>query len=149
MTQKTRNLTASVVLMAVSLYWYRTADSYRPLSRFYPQVVAGIVFVLAAILGVLTLIGHGPVIVIAKGDASTRHVRAGLLMGALVLWTALVPVLGLLPASLAGVTIMGLISFKGHEGTLRAVLVAVVSVLVFYFLFERLLYVPFPRGIFQ
>ncbi|TVR69961.1 MAG: tripartite tricarboxylate transporter TctB family protein [Spirochaetaceae bacterium] len=149
MTQRARNLTSSVVLMAVTLYWYRTADAYRPLSRFYPQVVAGIVFVLAAVLGILTLIGHGPVIVIAEGDATNRHVRAGTLMAALVLWTVLVPILGLLPASILGVTVMGLISFRGHEGTLRAILVAVVSVIVFYFLFERLLYVPFPMGVFQ
>jgi hypothetical protein len=148
-TQRARNLTASIVLMAATVYWYRTAEAYRPLSRLYPQVVAGIVFVLAAILGILTLIGHGPVIVIADGDAGERHVRAGTLTVALVLWTALVPLVGLLAASLIGVTIMGLITFRGHTGTIRAILIAVASVIVFYFLFELVLYVPFPTGMFR
>ena len=149
MTQRARNLTASLVLMAATVYWYRTAEAYRPLSRLYPQVVAGIVFVLAAVLGILSLIGHGPVIVIADGDAAQRHVRAGTLMVALVLWTALVPLIGLLAASLVGVTVMGLITFRGHTGTVRAILVAAVSVVVFYFLFELVLYVPFPTGMFR
>ena len=147
MTQRARNLTASIVLMLLTVYWYRTAAAYRPLSRFYPQVVAGIVFTLAALLGILTVIGHGPVIVISRGDAAQRHVRAGTLMAALILWTALIPVIGLLAASLVGVTIMGFISFRGHEGTVRAIIVAVLSVAAFYFLFEIVLYVPFPRGL--
>lgn len=135
--------------MIVTVYWHRTAAAYRPLSRLYPQVVAAIVFVLAAVLGILTVIGHGPVIVIAKGDSGERHVRAGTLMAAIVLWTVLVPIIGLLPASLIGVTIMGLITFRGHQGTLRAILVAIASVIIFYFLFEVVLYVPFPTGIFR
>lgn len=150
MTQRQRNLSAAITLMVASVYWYTTAADYRPLSRLYPQVVAGIVFVLAVVLAVLTLIGHGPVIVMAaKGDASERHVRSGTLIAALLVWTALIPLVGLLAASLLGVTTMGVITFRAHVGTLRAVIIAVIAVVLFYVLFEAVLYVPFPTGIFR
>ncbi len=147
MTQRARNLTAAVALMAASLYWFQGASDYRPLSRLYPQVVAGIVFVLAVVLAILTLVGHGPVIVIAKGDAGERHVRSGTLVVTLVVWTALIPVLGLLTASIIGVTVMGVITFKAQVGTKRAIIIAAIAVLLFYFFFEIVLYVPFPQGL--
>lgn len=148
MTARTRNLTAAVVILLVSAYWLVEAGGFRPLSRVFPQVVAGIVFVSALVLAVLTLVGHGPVIRMAEGDSGTRHRRSGTLMAALVLWTALVPVVGLLAAGAVGVIVMGLITFRGHQGTTRAIIIALVSVGAFYGLFRYILYVPFPTGIF-
>ncbi|MEX2445689.1 MAG: tripartite tricarboxylate transporter TctB family protein [Alkalispirochaeta sp.] len=148
MTARTRNFAAAVLVLLVSAYWYVEADGFRPLSRIFPQVVAGIVFVSALVLAVLTLVGHGPVIAMAAGDSGTRHMRSGTLMGALVLWTALVPLVGLLAAGVVGVIVMGLITFRGHHGTTRAIIVALVSVSVFYALFRYVLFVPFPTGIF-
>ena len=148
MTQRARNLAAAVTLMVTSVYWYQAAEKYRPLSRLYPQVVAAIVFVLAATLAVLTLIGHGPVIVISNGDTGGRRVRAGTLMATLVLWTLLIPFLGLLVASLIGVTVLGFITFRAHADTVRAILIAAGMVVVFYFFFTIVLNVPFPLGAF-
>ncbi len=148
MTQRARNLTAAIVIMVVSGYWFVEAGSFRPLSALFPRVVAAILFVLALILSVLTLFGHGPVIRLAKGDATERHVRSGTLMGALLLWTALIEVVGLLIASVIGVLVMGMVTFRAHVGTIRAVIIALVSVLAFYAMFLYLLHVPFPAGIF-
>lgn len=147
MTARARNLTAAIVLVGAGVWWFFAALPFRPLSRIFPQVAAAIVVVLGLILGVLTAIGHGPVIRLAEGDAGERHMRSGTLIGALVLWTALIPVGGLLPASIVGVTVLGLITFRGHHGTLRAIVIALASVLVFFALFRFVLYVPFPRGL--
>ncbi len=148
MTQKARNLSAAAVIMGVSVYWFVEADGFRPLSALFPKVVAVIVFVVGAILTAWTLLGHGPVIRMAQGDASERHHRSGTMIGALVLWTVLIPFLGLLLASVIGVLVMGLITFRAHVGTIRAIVIALASVLVFYFFFQVLLHVPFPAGVF-
>jgi putative tricarboxylic transport membrane protein len=148
MTQKARNLTAALVLMALSVYWFLEADGFRPLSALFPKVVALIVFTIGAVLTLWTLLGRGPVIRMAEGDATQRHTRSGTLIGALVLWTALIPFLGLLVASIVGVVVMGLITFRAHVGTIRAIVIALASVLIFYFLFQVLLHVPFPAGLF-
>jgi hypothetical protein len=148
MTARTRNLGAAIFVLIVSAYWFVEAGGFRPLSRIFPQVVAAIVFVSAAVLAVLTLMGHGPVIRMATGDSGTRHKRSGTLMGALVLWTALVPLVGLLAAGTVGVIVMGLITFRGHQGTTRAIIIALVSVGAFYALFRYVLFVPFPTGVF-
>ena len=148
MTQRTRNLLSAAVLVAVSVFWYLSAADFRPLSRIFPRVVAAIVGISAVVLAVLTVLGHGPVIRLASGDAGERHMRSGTLMGALVLWTALIPVAGLLLASLVGVAVMGAITFRGHHGTGRAIIVALVSVGAFYLLFQMVLHVPFPVGLF-
>jgi hypothetical protein len=146
MTQKARNLTSAIIVMAVSAYWYAGSTGFRSLSRMFPQVVAVILFLMGALLAVLTLLGHGPVIRMAEGDAGTRHVRAGSLIVALVMWTLLIPLAGLLVASVLGVVGMGLLTFRGHQGTIRAILIAVGLVGIFYVLFAVVLNVPFPRG---
>ncbi len=148
MTQKTRNLSAALAIMAVSVFWFLESGTFRPLSALFPRVVAVIVFVIGAILTAWTLFGHGPVIRMAEGDASERHTRAGTLMAALVLWTALIPLLGLLVSSIIGVVVMGVITFRAHVGTIRAIVIALVSVLAFYFVFQVFLHVPFPAGVF-
>lgn len=145
--QKTRNLLSSLAVMGASAYWYVEAADYRPLSRLFPRVLAGIVFILALLLGLLTLIGRGPVIRLATSDSTERHLRSGTLMGALVVWTALIPLIGLLFASVAGTLLMGLLTFRAHVGTLKAVGIALLSVGLFYLLFSTLLNVPFPMGL--
>ncbi len=147
MNEKARNLTSAVVLTIVGAYWFVTADAFGPLSRLFPRVISGFVFVLALCLAVLTIAGRGPAIAMAKGDAGERHVRSGTLMAALVLWTALIPLLGLLIASLVGVTLMGVITFRAHTGTVRAIIVALISVGAFYLLFQEILRVRFPMGL--
>lgn len=147
MTQRARNLSSAVMLMAAAVYWFIAAESFRPLSRIFPRVVAGVVFVAAAVLAVLTIIGYGPVIRMATGDAGERHLRSGTLMAALVLWTALIPLAGLLIASIVGVVVMGVITFRGHHGTVRAIAIALGSVVAFYLLFQIVLHVPFPLGV--
>lgn len=147
MTARARNLTSAIVLMGASAYWFLAAADYRPMSRAFPQVLATILFGLALLLAILTLLGHGPVIRLAAGDASQRHMRSGTLMAALVLWTVLIPIGGLLIASLVGVAVMGIITFRAHVGTVRAILIALAGVVVFYLLFNIVLRVPFPMGL--
>lgn len=147
LSQKSRNIASAVIIMGVSTFWFFEANSFRPLSRLFPQVLAAIVFVLALILLVLTIIGKGPKIRLAGGDSTERHNRAATLIGGLVVWTVLIPVVGLLIASLFGTLLMGMLTFRAHVGTLRAVLIALVSVTLFYILFSVLLNVPFPMGL--
>ncbi|MFW6214484.1 MAG: tripartite tricarboxylate transporter TctB family protein [Alkalispirochaetaceae bacterium] len=145
--EKTRNLLSALAVMAVSTYWFFGGRDFRPLSRLFPQVLAAIVFTLALTLGVLTLLGRGPVIRLASTETGERHLRSGTLMGALVVWTALIPLVGLLFASVIGTVLMGLLTFRAHVGTLKAVVIALISVALFYLLFTSLLNVPFPTGL--
>ncbi|MFP4302423.1 MAG: tripartite tricarboxylate transporter TctB family protein [Alkalispirochaetaceae bacterium] len=147
LSQQARNLTSAGVIMIVSGYWYFAAESFRPLSRLFPQVLAVIVFSLALILAVLTVLGKGPKIRLSEGDDKDRHSRAATLITVLAVWTALIPVAGLLIASVVGTLLMGLLTFRAHAGTLRAVLIALMSVALFYLLFNVLLNVPFPMGL--
>lgn len=148
MTQRTRNLLSATVLLVAGVAWFVIARDYRQLSKLYPQVIASVTIVFAIVLGVLTAAGHGPVIRLARGDAAERHLRSGTLIAALVGWTLLIPLLGLLVSSIIGVLAMGILTFRSHIGTKRAVFIAVAVVLVFYFLFQQLLNVYFPMGLF-
>ncbi len=147
MKQTARNLTAAILVMAASAYWFLESDGFRPLSRLFPRFVSAVVFVLAAILAALTLFGKGPIIRISRGNAETRHLRSGTLIVAMTVWTALIPLLGLLTASLLGVTGIGVLTFRAHIGTRRAIFIAVAVVIAFYLLFALALNVPFPRGL--
>lgn len=147
MTERARNVSASLLVMAGSAYWVVEASRFRPLSRIFPQVLGGAVFLLALTLGILTLIGKGPTIKLSSGDAGARHLRAGTLIGAMLVWTALIPLVGLLVASILGVVGIGVLTFRAQVGTIRAILIAVISVVVFYILFAVVLNVPFPGGI--
>ena len=147
MTQRARNLTSAAVLAGVGVYWFITAAEFGPLSRLFPRVISVIVVVLAVCLAAMTLLGRGPAIVLAQGDAGERHGRSATLMASLILWTALIPLAGLLIASIVGVTVMGLITFRNHSGTIRAMIIALVLVAAFYFSFQEILNVTFPRSL--
>ena len=71
-----------------------------------------------------------------------------LLIVAMVVWTLLIPVAGLLIASIVGVVTMGTITFRAHAGTIKAIVIALAAVLAFYFFFQQLLHVYFPMGLF-
>ena len=146
MSSKARNMVASAAIMAVSLFWYIEAGSFRSLSALFPRVVAVILFILALILSILTLLGLGPAIRRREGDATQRHVRSATLIAALVVWTSLIPLIGLLFSSVVGVLFLGVVTFRAHVGTVRAVTLALISVVVFYLIFRLLLQVPFPMG---
>lgn len=147
MSEKARNLLSGFAILTVSIYWFVAAGEFKELSRLYPQVIAVIVAFLALVLLGMTLFGRGPKIALAGGDAGERHMRSGTMIVVLVLWTALIPVVGLLIASVLGVTAMGLLTFRAHVGTIRAIIIAVILVFVFFLLFRILLNVPFPTGI--
>lgn len=147
MIERTRNLLSGSIILAVSVYWFVAAADYKELSRLYPQVIAVIVAGLALVLLGMTIFGNGPKIQLATGDPGERHLRSTTMIVAMIVWTALIPVLGLLIASVIGVTTMGLITFRAHAGTVRAIVIAVALVFVFFLLFRFLLNVPFPRGI--
>jgi len=147
MPQRARNLLSAIVLLIAGVYWFIEARGYPPLSRLYPQVLAGIIVVLSLLLGGLTLAGFGPVIRLARGDAAERHLRSGMLMTSLIVWTLLIPLGGLLIASLIGVVTMGFLTFRAQKGTIRGIVIAVVVVLGFYFLFQEVLNVYFSFGL--
>jgi len=149
LSQRSRNLLSASILLVVGIYWYAEGATYGPLSRLYPQVLAIMIVILALLLGGLTLAGNGPVIRIARGDAAERHRRSGSLILAMIVWTLLIPVAGLLIASIVGVIAMGTITFRAHAGTIKAIVIALVAVLAFYFLFQQLLNVYFPMGLFR
>ncbi len=147
MNEKTRNLLASLIVLGVSAYWFMESGTFRPLSRLFPRVIAAVVFVLALLLIVLTMTGKGPRIRIVQGNPEVRHLRSGTLIGATIVWTVLIPLTGLLSASIVGVVSIGILTFRAHIGTVRAIVIAVVVVVAFYLLFALVLSVPFPRGV--
>lgn len=156
MKDTTRNVIAALACITVGLYWYRGAQGFRELSRLFPEVVGLVLAILGGVLLAVTVRGgsgasqsgastttHTP----ANNTATTsgvRHYRSATLLGSLILWTLLIPFIGLLPASLGGVTLMGYFTFSGHQGTRRAIIVAGITVILFFALFTWVLRVPFP-----
>lgn len=153
MKDTTRNIIAALACITVGLYWYRGAQGFRELSRLFPEVVGLVLVVLGGVLLAVTVRGgsgashSGTSTATATNTATTsgvRHYRSATLLGSLILWTLLIPFIGLLPASLGGVALMGYFTFSGHQGTGRAIIVAGITVILFFALFTWVLRVPFP-----
>jgi len=146
----TRDIIAALACIGVGLYWFQTAQRFRELSRLFPEIAGVVLAALAGLLLVITLAGLRKETVASKQSlpsaqpTGTRHYRSATLLGSLGLWTILIPMIGILPASLAGVTLMGFSTFAGHQGTRRAIIIAGVTVILFYALFAGVLRVPFP-----
>ncbi len=151
MKDTTRNIIAALACIPVGLYWYRGAQGFRELSRLFPEVVGLVLMVLGGVLLAVTVRGgsgasHSGTST-ATNTATTsgvRHYRSATLLGSLILWTLLIPFIGLLPATLGGVALMGYFTFSGHQGTGRAIIVAGITVILFFALFTWVLRVPFP-----
>lgn len=146
MKDTTRNVIAALACITVGLYWYRGAQGFRELSRLFPEVVGLVLAILGGVLLAVTVRGDSGA---SQSGASTttsgvRHYRSATLLGSLILWTLLIPFIGLLPASLGGVALMGYFTFSGHQGTGRAIIVAGITVILFFALFTWVLRVPFP-----
>lgn len=114
---------------------------------FYPRIVLGITAVLSAVLVVTDVIGHAarP----AEPAGVPANYRLVLITFAIVgIYIALLPHLGFRIATFAFVSILQAVLEppRSRNGWLRVLIVALVTTLVTYLVFERYLSVLLPRG---
>lgn len=143
---------AALLIMAAGAYWLQQSYRFGELSALFPRVISLIMLVLAAVWFASTLV-KAIAGATAQGVTDVHETVAERRRAAyqslvvivwLVVWTALVPVIGLLLASFVGVTGLTLAAFWGTVGTRRSVLLALVVVWLFYLTFRFLVHVPFP-----
>lgn len=128
------------------LYVMWEAQDFTMLGSVFPKFVAILLLVVSlALAAAIVLRRQRP----AKPIDGSLARRAGLAL-ALVVWTALIPVLGFAPASVLGFVAVGLVS-KYETWTARNwaafAATAVIGVVVFCFIFTAFLKVPLPGGL--
>jgi len=139
---------AALVFLGVCVYGWLAARAFSPLSALFPRVIVVILGVLALLLFVLSFVnpGKGRVFVLVQGNA--LPLILGVVM--MVAWVALIGVLGFLVTSLVMFSLMTVVLERRQTNArrilVRLLLVCAVTV-AFYFFFDRLLLVSFPRGL--
>ena len=114
---------------------------------FYPRIVLGITAILSAILVVTDVIGHAHRPVKAAG-APTNYRLVLITFAIIGVYVALLPSLGFRIATFAFVSVLqvALEPPRNRTSWLRVVIVALVTTLITYLVFERYLSVLLPRG---
>ncbi|MFN2166191.1 MAG: tripartite tricarboxylate transporter TctB family protein [Anaerolineae bacterium] len=139
---------AALVLLGICVYAWVAAREFSPLSALFPRVVVVILAGLSLLLFGLSFLrpGAGKIFVLVEGNA----LPLALTVIMMVAWVALIGVLGFLVTSLLIFSLMTVVlerrERRPRQILLRVVLVCAVTV-AFYFFFDRLLLVSFPRGL--
>ncbi|MBN1837186.1 MAG: tripartite tricarboxylate transporter TctB family protein [Spirochaetales bacterium] len=139
---------AALFLLGVCVYAWLAAREFSPLSALFPRVIILILGGLSLLLLALSFVrpGAGRIFVLVEGNA----LPLALAVIMMVAWVALLAVLGFLVTSLVMFSLMTVVlerrERRPRQILLRVVLVCAVTV-GFYFFFDRLLLVSFPRGL--
>jgi hypothetical protein len=145
---KTADRIAALLLLGICVFAWLEARMFSPLSALFPRVIVIILGALSLLLFVLSFATpeRGKVFVLVQGNA----LPLALSVVMMVAWIALIPLLGFLVTSLLLFSLMTVVlerkALKPRQILMRVALVCVVTV-SFYFFFDRLLLVSFPRGI--
>jgi putative tricarboxylic transport membrane protein len=145
---KTADRIAALLLLGICLYAWLEARTFSPLSALFPRVVVIILGALSLLLFVLSLVTpeRGKVFVLVQGNA----LPLALSVVMMVAWIALISLLGFLVTSLLLFSLMTVVlerkARRPRQILVRVALVCAVTV-AFYFFFDCLLLVSFPRGI--
>jgi putative tricarboxylic transport membrane protein len=144
---KTADRIASLVLLGVCTYAWLASRTFSPLSALFPRVTVIILGILALLLFALSFVrpGGGKAFVLVRGNA----LPVALTVVMMVSWVALIPLLGFLVTSVIVFSLMTVVLDGRARGPrrilVRVALVCAVTV-AFYYFFDRLLLVSFPRG---
>ena len=139
---------AALVLLGACVYAWIEAQDFSPLSALFPRVVVVILAALSLLLFALSFVKPraGKIFVLVEGNA----LPLGLAVVMMVAWVALIGLLGFLVTSLLIFALMTVVlerrERRPRQILLRVALVCAVTV-AFYFFFDRLLLVSFPRGL--
>jgi hypothetical protein len=145
---RTADRVAALALLGACVYAWLASRTFSPLSALFPRVVVVILGALALLLFVLSFLrpGRGKVFVLVHGNA----LPVALSVVMMTAWVALIPVLGFLVTSLLLFSLLTVVlerkARRPRQILVRVAMVCAVTV-VFYFFFDRLLLVSFPRGV--
>ena len=145
---KTADRVAALLLLGVCVYAWIEARFFSPLSALFPRVVIIVLGALSLLLFVLSFVRPGEQMRFVLIEGYAPAVALSALM--MVAWIALIGVLGFLVTSLLMFSLMTVVLERGRRGALRTLLrvLTVCAVTVaFYYFFDRLLLVSFPRGL--
>ncbi len=143
----------SFFFAAVGLYVFVTSFAMSPMAAMFPRTIGAVLAVLALAQIAMALTGRsGASVEAGSGPAAQREgfARRMVLLGTMIAWAALFPVIGLFVTSLAAcVTLMFAAQFGRLPPRRLALHLAVVlaMVVIFYLLLGRVLNVPLPSGL--
>lgn len=78
-------------------------------------------------------------------DAEKRPIFAILGIGSMLCYVAVIPYLGFTPATF--LLLLAIMLFAGYRKPLRAALISLIGALVFFVVFQRVVYVSLPHGV--
>lgn len=138
---------SSIFLLGLCVLFLVKARKFSPLSGLFPRVI---IYILAG-LSVLLLLRSffwkkdGP----AFDGAAFRNLPSLISLVIIIAWVSLVPLLGFLTTSLICFPLLTvyLDYHAPRKKIIERLIYAVVLPLVLYFVFTKILYVPFPEGL--
>ncbi len=138
---------STLILMALSLFFFVEARDFSPLSGLFPRVVLIVLAMLSLLQFILTFTRKKDEGVF---DATAfRHVPTLLCLLMMIAWAILIPVLGFLVSSLIFFPLITV--YLDRDASTRKKLgrigIAWLTTLAFWLFFTKVLYVPFPTGL--
>jgi len=143
---KNTDLYGGIFMILVSLLFYSGVDKLNEYSRLFPQAI--IVLLIASGLGLIIKSIKKPTIATLF---SIDDKKSFILVAVITLaWVLLFKHIGFVVTSMASLTglLFALSDVKNSKGFIKSFIIAGVLIASLYLLFSKVLYVPFPRGVF-
>jgi putative tricarboxylic transport membrane protein len=151
MTNRQRDTIAATIFLAFGIFMFANSMGIMPIipnevgSGYVPRFVSAVIFILAAALLVLTLLGKK----MGATEKTDEDIKGGIFtVLALAAYVTLFEPLGFLLAT--ALYLFAQITILSNEKNRRFVLFGIISVVVpavIYILFKALFHMPFPTGI--
>ena len=144
---------ASAVFACVGLYVFLASFAMSPMAAMFPRTIGAVLAGLASIQIAAALTGRSARSTEAGGSLTEQTeglTRRLVLLGCMIGWAVLFPVIGMLVTSLAACVILMLTAQFGRLSPARLAAylgTILVMVAVFYLLMTRVLNIPMPRGL--
>ena len=133
---------ASIVLLLIAIYFFAETRKFTSYGALFPQVIAVVLGVLAALLFVLSFVKPKEGRAFASGEV--RYLTIGISVAIMAAWAVMIGVLGFYVTSLLLFSVM--VVYLDRKKTWRSILrnIGLVGALVtaFYFFFVKVLMVP-------
>jgi putative tricarboxylic transport membrane protein len=151
MTNRQRDTIAATIFLAFGIFMFANSMGIMPIipnevgSGYVPRFVSAVIFIMAAALLVLTLLGKK----MGATEKTDEDIKGGIFtVLALAAYVTLFEPLGFLLAT--ALYLFAQITILSNEKNRRFVLFGIISVVVpavIYILFKALFHMPFPTGI--
>jgi len=139
---------ASIILIGICTYFWIKAKSFSKFGAFFPKVVIIVLGILSLLLLVQSFIKKEDIKIFR--ETSTKYITIIISSLLIIIWGFFINVLGFVFTSILFFTIIYIILDRKKRG-FSAILIKIVTVILivglFYIFFEKILLVPFPKGI--